>query len=156
MLQFSRTLRLTTPPPSTSIQPVCLHRGQPLPWHSKQLTSTSTLGSVKGEVGGTQAGAGVGTEHLLHEGVQSALQIAQRDALIHDQTFHLVEHGAVGSVGVRAEDAARDEHLDGRLLAVHGADLAAGSLGTQQELIGQVEGVLHIAGRDGPSGRSGG
>ena len=49
MLQFSRTLRLTTPPPSTSIQPVCLHRGQPLPWHSKQLTSTSTLGSVKGK-----------------------------------------------------------------------------------------------------------
>ena len=49
MLQFSRTLRLTTPPPSTSIQPVCLHRGQPLPWHSKQLTSTSTLGSVNGK-----------------------------------------------------------------------------------------------------------
>ena len=48
-VQFSSTLRLTTPPPSTSIQPVCLHRGQPLPWHSKQLTSTSTLGSVNGK-----------------------------------------------------------------------------------------------------------
>ena len=35
--------------PSTSIQPVCLHSGQPLPWHSKQLTSTSTLGSVNGK-----------------------------------------------------------------------------------------------------------
>ena len=98
------------------------------------------------EVGGTQTGAGIGTEQLLHEGVQRTLQVAQRDALIHDQTFHLVEHVAVGSVGVRAEDAARDEHLDGRLLAVHGADLAAGSLGAEQELIGQVEGVLHIAG----------
>ena len=27
MLQFSSTLRLTTPPPRTSIQPVCLHSG---------------------------------------------------------------------------------------------------------------------------------
>ena len=26
-----------------------LAQGQPLPWHSKQLTSTSTLGSVKGK-----------------------------------------------------------------------------------------------------------
>ena len=99
------------------------------------------------EVGGTQAGAGVGTEHLLHEGVQSALQIAQRDALIHDQTFHLVEHGAVGSVRVGAEHTAGHQDLDGRLLNVHGADLAAGSLGTQQELLRQVEGVLHVARR---------
>ena len=98
------------------------------------------------EVGGTQAGAGVGTEQLLHEGVQCALQIAQRDAFIHDQTFHLVEHGAVSSVRVRAEHAAGDQHLDGRLLAVHSADLTTGGLSAQQELIRQIEGILHIAG----------
>ena len=98
------------------------------------------------EVGRAQAGAGVGTEQLLHEGVQGTLQIAQGDALVHDQTFHLVEHGAVGRVGVGTEDAAGDEHLDGRLLRIHGADLAAGGLGAEQELIGQVEGILHIAG----------
>ena len=97
------------------------------------------------EVGGTQTGAGIGTEQLLHEGVQRTLQVAQRDALIHNQTFHLVEHGAVGSVRVGTEHTAGHQDLDGRLLNVHGADLAAGGLGAQQELLRQVEGVLHVA-----------
>ena len=51
----------------------------------------------------------------------------------------------MGSVRVRAEHTAGHQDLDGRLLNVHGADLAAGSLGTQQELLRQVESVLHIA-----------
>ena len=52
----------------------------------------------------------------------------------------------MGSVRVGAEHTAGHQDLDGRLLNVHSADLAAGSLGTQQELLRQVEGVLHIAG----------
>ena len=52
----------------------------------------------------------------------------------------------MGRVGVGTEDAAGDQHLNGRLLGIHGADLAAGGLGAEQELIGQVEGILHIAG----------
>ena len=48
-LQFSRTLLFTIPPPSTSIQPVPLHKEQPAPPHLKQLTSTSTDGSVNGK-----------------------------------------------------------------------------------------------------------
>ena len=52
----------------------------------------------------------------------------------------------MGRVGVGTEDTAGDEHLDGRLLGIHGADLAAGSLGAEQELVRQVEGILHIAG----------
>ena len=51
----------------------------------------------------------------------------------------------MGSVRVGAEHTAGHQDLDGRLLNVHGADLAAGSLGTQQELLRQVEGVLHVA-----------
>ena len=51
----------------------------------------------------------------------------------------------MGGVGVGAEHTAGHQDLDGRLLNVHGADLAAGSLGTQQELLRQVEGVLHVA-----------
>ena len=47
----------------------------------------------------------------------------------------------LGSVGVGAEHTAGHQDLDGRLLNVHGADLAAGSLGTQQELLRQVEGA---------------
>ena len=103
-------------------------------------------GLGEGEVRGTQAGAGVLAEQLLHKGVQRALQVAQGDALIHDQAFHLVEHGAVGGIGIGTEHTAGDQHLDGRLLAVHGADLAAGGLGAEQELVGQVEGILHVTG----------
>src|SRR5699024_11731526 len=40
----------------------------------------------------------------------------------------------------------RHQHLDGWALGVHGADLAGGGLGAQQQLVGQVEGVLHIPG----------
>ena len=52
----------------------------------------------------------------------------------------------MGSVRVRAEHAAGHQDLDGRLLNVHGADLATGGLGAQQEFIRQIEGILHIAG----------
>ena len=49
MPQFSNTFLFTTPAPKTSIQPVSLHSLQPLPPHWKQLTSTSTDGSVNGK-----------------------------------------------------------------------------------------------------------
>ena len=52
MPQPSSTFLFTTPAPSTSIQPVPLHKEQPLPWHWKQLTSTSTDGSVNGKYEG--------------------------------------------------------------------------------------------------------
>ena len=50
-------------------------------------------GLGEGEVRGTQAGAGVLAEQLLHKGVQRALQVAQGDALIHDKTER--PHGAL-------------------------------------------------------------
>ena len=46
--------------------------------------------------------------------------------------------------------------LMGGFWDVHGADLAAGGLGAQQELIGQVEGILHVAGGVILRARSGG
>ena len=52
----------------------------------------------------------------------------------------------MGGIGVRAEDAARDQHFDGGLFHIHHADLAAAGLGAQHDVIGHIEGVLHIAG----------
>ena len=43
------TFLFTMPAPRSSIQPVPLHSLQPLPPQEKQLTSTSTEGSVKGK-----------------------------------------------------------------------------------------------------------
>ena len=45
----SKTLLLTTPAPNTSIHPVPLQSLHPHPPHWKQLTSTSTEGSVNGK-----------------------------------------------------------------------------------------------------------
>ena len=47
--------------------------------------AAETVKQAELAVGGTQTGAGIGTEQLLHEGVQRTLQVAQRDALIHDR-----------------------------------------------------------------------
>ena len=44
-----KTFGCTIPAPNNSIHPVCLHILQPFPPHLKQLTSTSTEGSVKGK-----------------------------------------------------------------------------------------------------------
>ena len=52
ILQFSNTLLLTIPPPNTSIQPVPLQSEHPAQPHLKQLTSTSTDGSVNGKYEG--------------------------------------------------------------------------------------------------------
>ena len=103
-------------------------------------------GLGEGEVGRAQAGAHLAAEQPLDEHVQHALQVAQGDALVHHKALHLVEHGAVGGVRVGAEHPAGHQHLDGGLFGVHGADLAGGGLGAQQQLVGQVEGVLHIPG----------
>ena len=58
-----------------------------------------------------------------------------------------MEHRGVGRVGVRAEHAAGDQYLDGGLFHVHDTNLAATGLGTQYDIVRNVEGILHIAGR---------
>ena len=57
-----------------------------------------------------------------------------------------MEHGAVGGIGIRTEHAAGREDLDGRPHLIHGADLAVGGLGAQQQVAAQVERILHIPG----------
>ena len=98
------------------------------------------------EVGGTQARLALLAEYVARELVQHALQIAQRDVPVDDKAFHLVEHGRVRRVVVRAEHPARAEHLDGRFLLLHQPDLPRARLRAQQEIVRDIEGILHVAG----------
>ena len=99
------------------------------------------------EIGRAQAGFDLRAKQSLHKAVQHALQVAQGNALIHNQTFHLVEHRGVGCVRVRAEYAAGHQNLDGGLFLIHHTDLAAAGLGAQNNVIRHIESILHIAGR---------
>ena len=98
------------------------------------------------EVGGTQARLALLAEYVARELVQHALQIAQRDVPVDDKAFHLVEHGRVRRIVVRAEHPARAEHLDGRSLLLHQPDLPRTRLRAQQEIFRDIEGILHVAG----------
>ena len=51
----------------------------------------------------------------------------------------------MGRIRVGAVHAPRAEHLDGRLFALHHADLPRRSLRTEQKFAADEEGVLHIA-----------
>ena len=89
-------------------------------------------------------------EHALHKVVERALEVAERDALVHHEALDLVELRQMAGIGrVGAVHAARGNHVDGRLLRLHGVHLDAGGLGAQQH-VGLAMGVLL-----GVSGRAG-
>ncbi len=64
--------------------------------------------------------------------MQRAFQVGEADVFINNQTFHLVEHWGVGLIVVVTVYATRRDDADRRFLFLHGTDLNAGSLGTQQ------------------------
>ena len=85
---------------------------------------------------------------LLCEQLKDALEVAHTDALVNDQTLDLMEQGRVGSVNsVRAVNAARRNDADRRLALFHRADLHRGCLGTQNDIVRDIEGVLRVARR---------
>ncbi len=75
---------------------------------------------------------------------QRSLQVGERDPLADRQALDLVEHRAVGGVGVAPVDLARGDHEDRRRLRLHAADLHRRGVGAQQHLGVRlhVEGVL--------------
>src|SRR6266536_638843 len=91
------------------------------------------------------------------EGLQRALEVGEGDPLVHRQALHLMEdrHVLRGDLLV-AKDAARHDHVDGRLPRLHGPDLHGRGVRSKQQLgvLGQVEegGVHHgarrVVGRD--------
>ena len=85
---------------------------------------------------------------LLCEQLENALQVAHADALIDNQTLDLMEQRRVGCVnGVRTVNTARRDNTDRRLALFHRADLHRGCLGTQNDIVRDIEGVLRVARR---------
>ena len=89
-------------------------------------------------------------KHALNKVVERALKIAEGDALVDDQALDLVELRQVAGIGrVGTIDGARADHVDGRLLRLHGMDLNARGLGAQQHVrlaVGVRLGVRDAAG----------
>ena len=89
-------------------------------------------------------------KHALNKVVERALKIAKGDALVDDQALDLVELRQVAGVGrVGTVDGTRADHVDGRLLRLHGVDLHARGLGAQQHVglaVGVSLGVRDAAG----------
>ena len=85
------------------------------------------------------------------KGFQNALEVAHVGRLINHQPLHLVEHGGVSLVAVRAIGAPGAHHANGRGLAGHGAHLHGGSVGAQHLAVAfhigrQIKGVVVLAG----------
>src|SRR6266542_560688 len=96
-------------------------------------------------------------EERAIEGLQRALEVGEGDPLDHGQSLHLVEDRHVLRRDLLvAKDAARHDHVDGRLTRLHGPDLHGRGMRSKQQLgvLGQGEegGVHHgsrgVVGRD--------
>ena len=82
-----------------------------------------------------QPDAAVRAEHLAHEVLERALEIAERDALVDDEPLDLREHRQVAGVGdVAAVHPARHERVDRRLLRLHDAHLDRARVRSQQHV----------------------
>ena len=115
--------------------------------------STSALGSVKGKKLGRKRVSVLGPKKPVMEQLQSAFQVPKVDSLVDDQSFDLVEHGGVRCVQiVMAKDASRADDPDRRLPSLHRSHLDRGRVRSEDDLIGDIEGVgwipRRMSGRD--------
>ena len=89
-------------------------------------------------------------KHALNKIVERTLEVAESNALVHDQALDLVKLRQVAGIGrIGTVDGARADHVDGRLLRLHGVDLHARGLGAQQHVglaVGVRLGVRNAAG----------
>ena len=73
----------------------------------------------------------VAAEDRLYKLVEHTLKVAERDLLIDNKAFHLVEHRGVSRITVGTEYTSRCQHLDRRLLRIHHTDLSRACMGTE-------------------------
>ena len=75
----------------------------------------------------------VGAQQGAGEVEHRALEVGEREALVHREALHLLEHRAVGRVDVVAAiDESRGDQVDRRRLALHRPHLHRGRLAAQQ------------------------
>ena len=73
----------------------------------------------------------VAAEDRLYKLVEHTLKVAERDLLIDNKAFHLMEHRGVSRITVGTEYTSRCQHLDRRLLRIHHTDLSRACMGTE-------------------------
>ena len=96
----------------------------------------------------TEADDSILAVELLGKQLKDALEVAHPDVLVDNQTFDLMEQGRVrGVYRVRAVNAAGRNDADRRLLLLHRAYLHGRCLGTQDDVIRNIEGILRVARR---------
>ena len=95
------------------------------------------------EVARPQPDLALAPEDRADELEQHALEVRQRDVLVHGEALDLVEHRRVRGIGVAPVDAAGDDHVHRRLVQLHGADLDRRGVRPEDDLVRHVERVLH-------------
>ena len=98
------------------------------------------------EIGRTQTNLNILAKHLLTEQLQSTFQVSKADVFINNKAFYLVEHGRMRCVIVAAINSTRANHTDRSIgfHALQGTCLYTRGLSTQQIVVSNIEGILHI------------
>src|SRR5690606_25620429 len=71
------------------------------------------------EVRGTEPHIQLFLKKVTQEDRQHAFEVGKGDVLIHQQTFHLVEHWGMGKIRVTTVNAARTDNAIGRAALLH-------------------------------------
>ena len=120
------------------------------------LTGPGSKGNIyfrrrfgEGEIAGPETDLRVGAKKVLQEDFQGPLEVCKADALIHYETFDLVEYGRMGGIVIPAEHLARGNHADWRIgcMLPESSRLYRRCMGAEKNIRRNVEGILHIPGR---------
>ena len=96
----------------------------------------------------TEADAGRFAEHPLSKGGKRALQVAHRDAFVHNQPLQLMEQRRVRCVQrIGTVNATGGDDANRRFGVLHRADLDRRGLRTEQNVVGDIKGVLRVTRR---------
>ncbi len=130
----------TIPEPPISIQPECLQTRAAIAVAEKAGDVGLDRGLREREVVRAEAHLPLLAEERAHEVEQRPLQVGERDAAVDGEPLDLMEDRDVRRVGgVTAVDAPERDHVHGRLLRLHDADLRRRGLGPEQRLFVEVE-----------------
>ena len=97
---------------------------------------------------GAEFGLRILTEQLLGKYLQGAFQVCKGDILVHHQSLDLMEGRGMGGIHlIGTEHSAGGDHTDGQLTLLHDPRLYRGGLGSQHDVLVDIERILLILGR---------